>query len=360
MPPVRPDQPPRYRPGPRSQNNAAIPTRPQFGGIRLRPPRWDASEPVRRQADPYAPIPGQLAMWDMEPADLEDALTAIRNGHMPMPNGRAPRLGTMPSFFSFTAPPPRVPGSARRPVAPQHPGAREGTASPPEDGEIVEPTEAMRNATLQQINGVIEFIQSIGELTHDNVDVVRESLQNLINSAAPGTFRGDDLAQLQEVLREASGADGVPEIQLRVSTNSANYDVAISKADPTFQQLADRGGHVRHHYRSNDPQRRDALADVTASQRQIDRAEARAEAAELRRVQRRRQQRSRQMLEDARSDWLWMTDQEQQTEEECDEDVAEINEMCGWRKVVLCDEGMASMLQQTGVRAPADGIIWVR
>ncbi|KAK4901278.1 hypothetical protein LTR27_001835 [Elasticomyces elasticus] len=335
MPPLRPDQPPHHRPGPRTHNNAASPTRPQFGGIRLRPSRWDASEPVRRQADPYAPIPGQMAMWDMEPADLEDALAAIGNGRIP--NGRAPRLGTMPSFFSFTAPPPRVPG---RPVAPQYPGAREDTASPPEDGEIVEPTEAMRNATLQQISGVIEFIQSIGELTHDNVDLVRESLQNLINSAAPGTFRGEDLTQLQEVLREASGADGVPEIQLR--------------------QFANHGGHVRHHYRSNDPQRRDALADVTASQRQIDRAEARAEAAELRRVQRRRQQRSRQMLEDARSDCLWMTDREQQVEEECDEDVAEVNEMCGWRKVVLCEEGMALLLQQTGVRAPADGIIWVR
>ncbi|KAK5707259.1 hypothetical protein LTR17_020833 [Elasticomyces elasticus] len=335
MPPLRPDQPPHHRPEPRTHNNAASPTRPQFGGIRLRPSRWDASEPVRRQADPYAPIPGQMAMWDMEPADLEDALAAIRYGRMP--NGRAPRLGTMPGFFSFTAPPPRVPGG---PVAPQYPGAREDTASPPEDGEIVEPTEAMRNATLQQINGVIEFIQSIGELTLDNVDLVRESLQNLINSAAPGTFRGEDLTQLQEVLREASGADGVPEIQLR--------------------QLADRGGHVRHHYRSNDPQRRDALADVTASQRQTDRAEARAEAAELRRVQRRRQQRSRQMLEDARSDCLWMTDREQQTEEECDEDVAEVDEMCGWRKVVLCEEGMELLLQQTGVRAPGDGIIWVR
>ncbi|KAK4945063.1 hypothetical protein LTR10_015741 [Elasticomyces elasticus] len=326
MPPVRPDQPPRYRPGPRTHNNAAPPTRPQFGGIRLRPVRWDASEPVRRQADPNAPISGQMAMWDMEPADLdlEDALAAIRNDRVR--NGWVPRLGTMPSFF-------------RRPVAPQHPGAREGTASPPEDGEIVEPTEAMRNATLQQINGVIDFIQSIGELTHDNVDVVQESLQNLINSAAPGTFRGEDLNQLQDVLREASGADGVPEIHLR--------------------QLAN-GGHVRHHYRSNDPQRRDALADVTASQRQIDRAEARAEAAELRRVQRRRQQRSRQMLEDARSDCLWMTDREQQIEEECDEDVAEVNEMCGWRKVVLSEEGMALLLQQAGVRAPEDGIIWVR
>ncbi|KAK3620211.1 hypothetical protein LTR56_023558 [Elasticomyces elasticus] len=323
MPPVRPDQPPRYRPGPRTHNNAAPPTRPQFGGIRL---RWDASEPVRRQADPYAPIPGQMVMWDMEPADLdlEDALAAIRNDRVP--NGWAPRLGTMPSFF-------------RRPVAPQYSGAREGTASPPEDGEIVEPTEVMRNATLQQINGVIEFIRSIGELTHDNVDVVQESLQNLINSAAPGTFRGEDLTQLQEVLREANGADGVPEIHLR--------------------QLAN-GGHVRHHYRSNDPQRRDALADVTASQRQIDRAEARAEAAELRRVQRRRQQRSRQMLEDARSDCLWMTDREQQIEEECDEDVAEVNEMCGWRKVVLSEQGMELLLQQAGVRAAEDGIIWVR
>ncbi|KAK5678144.1 hypothetical protein LTS10_009314 [Elasticomyces elasticus] len=354
MPPVRPDQLLSYRPGPRTHNNAASPTRPQFGGIRLRPSRWDASEPVRSL---YPPIPRHMAMGDMEPAALEDALTAYRADRAL--HGGAPRLGTMPSFFSFTAPPPRVPGSARRPVAPQHPGAREGTASPPEDGEIVEPTEAMRNATLQQINGVIEFIQSIGELTHDNVDVVRESLQNLINSAAPGTFRGDDLAQLQEVLREASGADGVPEIQLRVSTNSANHYVAVSKANPAYQQLAN-GGHVRHHYRSNDPQRRDALADVTASQRQIDRAEARAEAAELRRVQRRRQQRSRQMLEDARSDWLWMTDREQQTEDECDEDVAEVNEMCGWRKVVLCKEGMELLLQQAGVRAPADGIIWVR
>ncbi|KAK5690261.1 hypothetical protein LTR97_012450 [Elasticomyces elasticus] len=326
MPPVRPDLPPRYRPGPRTHSNAAPPARPQFGGIRLRPVRWDASEPVRRQADPYAPIPGQMAMWDMEPAilDLEDALAAIRNDRVPI--GWAPRLGTMPSFF-------------RRAVAPQHPGARDGTARPPEDGEIVEPTEAMRNATLQQINGVIEFIQSIGELTHDNVDVVQESLQNLINSAAPGTFRGEDLTRLQEVLREASGADGVPEIHLR--------------------QLAN-GGHVRHHYRSNDPQRRDALADVTASQRQIDRAEARAEAAELRRVQRRRQQRSRQMLEDARSDCLWMTDREQQIEEECDEDVAEVNEMGGWRKVVLSEQGMELLLQQAGVRAPEDGIIWVR
>ncbi|KAK5722724.1 hypothetical protein LTR15_005956 [Elasticomyces elasticus] len=327
MPPVRPDQLPRYRPGPRTHNNVASPTRPQFGGIRLRPVHWDASEPVRRQADPYAPVPGQMAMWDMEPADLELALAAIRNGRMP--NARGPPLGTMPSFF-------------RRPVAPQYPDARPGTASPPEDGEIVEPTEpteVMRNATLQQINGVIEFIQSIGELTHDNVDVVQESLQNLINSAAPGTFRGEDLTQLQEVLREASGADGVPEIHLR--------------------QLAN-GGHVRHHYRSNDPQRRDALADVTASQRQIDRAEARAEAAELRRVQRRRQQRSRQMLEDARSDWLWMTDREQQVEEEIDEDVAEINEICGWRKVVLSEQGMELLLQQAGVRAAEDGIIWVR
>ncbi|KAK3615461.1 hypothetical protein LTR56_026577 [Elasticomyces elasticus] len=337
MPPLRPDQPPHYRPGPRTHNNAASATRPQFGGIRLRPSRWDASEPVRRQADSYPPIPRHMVMGAMDRADLEDAMAAYRAGLAP--HGGAPRLGTMPSFFSFTAPPPRPPGFARPSVGPQSPGAREDTASPPEDGEIVEPTEAMRNATLQQINGVIEFIQSIGELTHDNVDVVRESLQNLINSAAPGTFRGEDLTQLQEVLREASGADGVPAIQLRQLVN---------------------GGHVRHHYRSNDPQRRDALADVTASQRQTDRAEARAEAAEFRRVQRRRQQRSRQMLEDARSDCLWMTDREQQTEEECDEDVAEVNEMGGWRKVVLCEEGMDLLLQQTGVRAPADGIIWVR